>query len=83
MNDKQHNINITLPLCLVSLCWVSHFIYYYAEFQNADCRYAECCCAECRYAECHCAECRSALSKQIHELVKIININFLYFILIG
>ena len=45
-NDTQHNN--TLPLCWMFLCWVSRFIYLYAE-----CHYAECHYSECRYAECH------------------------------
>jgi hypothetical protein len=40
-SDAQHNN--ALPLC-----WVSHFIYCYAECHYAEYRYAEC-----HYAECH------------------------------
>ena len=40
ISDTQHN-NILI------LCWVSHFIYCYAE-----CHYAACLFAECHYAEC-------------------------------
>ncbi len=39
INNTQHNN--TLPLCLVSLSWVSRFIYYYAECHCAECCYAE------------------------------------------
>jgi hypothetical protein len=35
-NEIQHNK--TLPKC-----WVSHFIYCYAERNYVECRYAECC----------------------------------------
>jgi hypothetical protein len=44
-NDTQY-ID-TLPLCRMSLCWVSWFIYWNAE---------------CRYAECHNPECRGTIS---------------------
>ncbi len=44
ISDIQHKND--LPLCLVLLCWVPHFIYDYAE-----CRCAECCNAECRDAK--------------------------------
>jgi hypothetical protein len=46
------SFGITLPLCRMSLCWVSHFINCYAE-----CHYAEYHYAECRYTECHYAGC--------------------------
>jgi len=39
ISDTQHNN--ALPLCWVLLCWVSRFIYYYAEFLYAECRGAE------------------------------------------
>ncbi len=59
INDNQHKcdtqLNNALPLCSVSLCRVSHFVYCYAE-----CCYAECHYDERRYAECHYAECRCA-----------------------
>ncbi len=49
------------------LCWVLHFIYYYADRRYAERRYAERRYAECRYAECRSAsqiavsaECRGA-----------------------
>ncbi len=53
----------------MSLCWVSQFIYCYAECHFAECRYAECHYAECRgaYAECHYAERRGALWIQTHK----------------
>jgi hypothetical protein len=54
-NDTQHN-NALL------LCWVSNFIYYYAE-----CHYVECLYAECRYAEC------CGIYKTAYELFTIIN----------
>ncbi len=38
IKDTQHSS--ALLLCLVSLCWVSHFIYYYAECHYAECRSA-------------------------------------------
>ncbi len=53
-NDTQHNGLIydiqhkwsqnfnALPLCCMSLCWVLHLIYHYAECQDAECCYAEC-----------------------------------------
>ncbi len=50
LNDTQHSN--TLPLCSMSLWWMSRFIYCYAECHSAECRYAECHYAECRYAEC-------------------------------
>ncbi len=40
ISDSRHNNAL-------QLCWVSNFIYYFAEYRYADCRYAEC-----RYAEC-------------------------------
>ncbi len=49
-----------LLLCRLSLIWVSHFIYYYADCHYGECRYGECRYAECRYAECLYAECRYA-----------------------
>jgi hypothetical protein len=48
--DSQHKRHSALLLGWVSLCWVSHFIYYYAERHYAECRYAECRCAERRSA---------------------------------
>ncbi len=36
----------------VPLCWVPHFVYYYAECHYVECRYVECC-----YTECHNAKC--------------------------
>jgi hypothetical protein len=59
-----------LSSCCVSLQWLSHFIYCYAECHHAEChiadfRYAECHFedfhyAECHYVECHYAECHYA-----------------------
>jgi len=46
------------PLCCVSLCLVSRFIYCYAERRYCKCSYAEC-----HYAVCYFAECRGALFK--------------------
>jgi hypothetical protein len=51
INESQNN-------SVLPLCWVSPFVYYYAEFHYADCRYAECRYAEFRYAEFRYAECR-------------------------
>jgi len=34
-NDTQYNIDLRL-------CWVFHYIYYYAECHNGECRFAEC-----------------------------------------
>jgi len=51
--DIQHkNIqhNNTLPLYSISLCWVSLFIYCYAECHYAVCRYDDWRNAECRGA---------------------------------
>ncbi len=42
-----------MSLCRGSLCWVSHFIYCYAECPYAESHYAERLYAECYYAECH------------------------------
>jgi hypothetical protein len=42
INDTQHNNNLhSVALCLGSFCWVSRFIYFYAEWRNAECRYTE------------------------------------------
>jgi hypothetical protein len=40
LRNIQHIINLLV-------CWVSFFIYCYAECLYAECRYAECCYAEC------------------------------------
>ncbi len=40
ISDSQHKRPLALPLC-----WVSHFIFYYAECHYAERRYAECCSA--------------------------------------
>ncbi len=58
INDTQHNNAMLLGW--LSSCWVSHFIYCYAECHYTECRYAEC-----RYVECRYAECRSAPSDQV------------------
>ncbi len=56
-NDTQHSN--TLPLCRVSLCWVSHFIYCHAECHYSECHYDECHYSESHYAECCYVECHS------------------------
>jgi hypothetical protein len=56
LNFIQHNWPLALKTYRVPLCWVSRFIYCYAE-----CHYAECWYAECHYAECRYAECRGAI----------------------
>jgi hypothetical protein len=51
-NNTQHSNS----LYWVPLCWVSHFIYCYAE-----CRYTVCHYTECHYTECHFSECHYAV----------------------
>jgi len=43
-NDTRHRglISDTQPFCWMLLCWVSRFIYCYAECHYAECRYTEC-----------------------------------------
>ncbi len=55
ISDTKHKN--PLQLYRVSLCWVSHFIYYYAEYCYAECCYALWHYAECHYNECHYVEC--------------------------
>jgi hypothetical protein len=63
---------------------VSQFIYYFVEYQYAECRYAEYHYAECRYAECcyaeyrH-AECRGALVTMISKKLSIKTFRKLFF----
>ncbi len=75
LSDVVLSVTLHLLLRWVFLCWMSSFIYCYAEGRYAECRYAECryaerryaewCYAECHYAECRNAECRGASSSNI------------------
>jgi hypothetical protein len=52
IDDSQHNNNL-------SLCWVSLFIYCYAECRSAEC-HIQALYAQCHYADCHYTECPGA-----------------------
>jgi hypothetical protein len=55
-NVSMLSVAFHLLLCWMSLCWVWHFIYCYAE-----CHYAKCCYPECHYVNCRYAQCCGAL----------------------
>ncbi len=52
IDDSQHNNNL-------SLCWVSLFIYCYAECRSAYC-HKQALYAQCHYADCHYTDCPGA-----------------------
>ncbi len=64
-----------MQVCSVSLCWISRFIYCYAECHNAECRCAECCYVESRGAQ-HSNK-NMTLCIRVGNDIIILNVNFL------